>query len=169
MWSDKYHKFTNPLILLDNEKIKQIASGWCFALVVRENNDICEIRYKNIYEIRYKNIYENEKYLYEIKTIMSGEDLPSLKRRSEASEKICFSRFSEDIRQIVCGNSHAIILKTNDEIWVYGDNHFGQLGLGKCDNKIIEPQFLMRDKIREIACGQYHTVILKANNDVLVF
>ena len=41
------------------------------------------------------------------------------------------------IKNIYCGGFHNIILNENNEIFVCGYNHYGQLGLGDCDNRNI--------------------------------
>ena len=57
------------------------------------------------------------------------------------------------IREIVCGGYHTIILTENNDVLVFGNNDYGQLGLGHNDNQ-NKPVLLMNDKqIRQIACG----------------
>ena len=66
-------------------------------------------------------------------------------------------------------DNHTIILKENNEVFVFGCNNYGQLGLGHYENQ-NRPIILMQEiPIYQIACGHYHTMILKENGDVLVF
>ena len=49
------------------------------------------------------------------------------------------------IRQIVCGGWHSFILKESGELFAFGRNRQGQLGLGDNKNRNI-PTLLMIDK-----------------------
>jgi hypothetical protein len=48
----------------------------------------------------------------------------------------------ESISQIACGNNHTVILKNNGDVYVFGRNKNGQLGLGHYKNQNV-PQLLM--------------------------
>jgi alpha-tubulin suppressor-like RCC1 family protein len=75
----------------------------------------------------------------------------------------------ESISQIACCCHHSIILKINGEVYVFGCNNDGQLGLGHNKNQNV-PQLLMSDEgISQIACGGYHTIILKNNGEMYAF
>ena len=55
------------------------------------------------------------------------------------------------------------------ELYGFGDNYFGQLGLGDNINRNV-PTLMMTDKsIRKIVCGCYHTLILKESGELFVF
>lgn len=71
------------------------------------------------------------------------------------------------IQQITIGIDHTVILGEDNNVFVFGDNAFGQLGLGhnECEYSPIR----LMDKISQIACGNFHTVIVRDNRDVLVF
>ena len=65
-------------------------------------------------------------------------------------------------------NNHNFIYNGN-ELFTFGDNVLGQLGLGDNENK-NKPTLLMQDKtIRQIICGEVHSFILKNNGKLLVF
>ena len=71
--------------------------------------------------------------------------------------------------QTSIGGYHTIIYTKNGEVYVFGYNNYGQLGLGNIKNQNM-PQLLMTDKeIRQIACGQEHSIILKKNGELFVF
>ena len=55
----------------------------------------------------------------------------------------------KQIRQIVCGGAHTFILKESGELFAFGYNYYGQLGLG--NNNRNTPTLLMTDKqIRQL-------------------
>jgi len=62
-----------------------------------------------------------------------------------------------------------MILKENGELFIFGDNDCGQLGLGH-NNDISKPTLLMQDPtIKSICCGYSHSMILKENGELFVF
>ena len=65
-------------------------------------------------------------------------------------------------------NKHTLIYDGN-ELFGFGNNDYGQLGLGDNDNRNI-PILLMTDKtIRKIFYGSYHTFILKESGELFAF
>ena len=70
--------------------------------------------------------------------------------------------------QIATGNSHTIMLKVDGTVWTYGDNTYGQLGLGNRVG-VDEPtqvQFPNGVEIVQIAAGDNHSVALDRNGNV---
>ena len=66
---------------------------------------------------------------------------------------------------ISCGSEHGFLISPfNNKIYVWGENTYGQLGLGWTDKyKQISLQEFIWDKkpiIREIICGKFHTIAL---------
>jgi alpha-tubulin suppressor-like RCC1 family protein len=73
------------------------------------------------------------------------------------------------IKNIYCGGFHNIILNENNEIFVIGNNSYGQLGLGDYDNREVHTKLEHNlGKIKNIYCGGYHNIILNDNNEVFV-
>ena len=65
-------------------------------------------------------------------------------------------------------NSHNFIYNGN-ELLGFGDNEYGQLGLGDNNNRNL-PTLLMKDNtIRQIVCGGYHSFILKESGELFAF
>jgi alpha-tubulin suppressor-like RCC1 family protein len=57
-------------------------------------------------------------------------------------------------------SNHNCIYKANGELHVFGDNRFGQLGLGNCDENMSNVLMINND-IKTICCGLRHTLIYK--------
>ncbi len=72
--------------------------------------------------------------------------LTSLMPLAQVESKIAKIPYSTDptIRQIVCGRNHSFILKESGELFAFGGNDYGELGLGDNDNRNV-PTLLMID------------------------
>jgi alpha-tubulin suppressor-like RCC1 family protein len=67
------------------------------------------------------------------------------------------------------GGYHSIIYKENGDLFVFGYNSDGQLGLGDNQERNT-PTLLLNDKdIEDIVCGSYHTIYYKKNGEIYVF
>eukprot|EP01091_Cochliopodium_minus_P008271 TRINITY_DN1844_c1_g1_i2.p1 TRINITY_DN1844_c1_g1~~TRINITY_DN1844_c1_g1_i2.p1 ORF type:complete len:312 (+),score=81.61 TRINITY_DN1844_c1_g1_i2:231-1166(+) len=75
------------------------------------------------------------------------------------------------IKMISCGYYHTMIYKESGELFVFGSNEYGQLGIGTLKNqKQPTPLLLMKDEtIKMIRLGGNHSIIYKENGDLLVF
>ncbi|MDO0132488.1 hypothetical protein KLN18_15510 [Clostridioides difficile] len=73
----------------------------------------------------------------------------------------------ENIKDVVCGKTHVVVLKNDGTVWTCGNNSAGQLGLGDIENRKIFTQVNI-DNVKKIICGYNHTVILKKDNTVWV-
>ncbi|GAH68795.1 unnamed protein product, partial [marine sediment metagenome] len=62
-------------------------------------------------------------------------------------------------KAVACGSSHSMIIDTSANVWAFGNNDHGQLGLGDllCRNK---PTQILNVKAKTISCGQEHTIII---------
>ncbi|KAN0041219.1 hypothetical protein ACTFIV_003755 [Dictyostelium citrinum] len=77
--------------------------------------------------------------------------------------------------KIKTGSYHALLAKDNS-IHVWGQNNFGQLGLGNfidhfkpIENKLILPQSSTQSKIENVECGSFHTIISTSDNKTFSF
>ena len=66
-----------------------------------------------------------------------------------------------------CGGNNTMLIDLNNNMWGFGRNDYGQLGLGDNINRNVPIQ--ISEKIRFIACSEYHTVIINWNYEVWVF
>ena len=75
---------------------------------------------------------------------------------------------NNDVKQIACGEYHAVILKNDGSIWSCGRNDSGQLGISGADDKNTFTQVItnINNDVKLIACGGYHTFILKKDGSV---
>lgn len=73
-----------------------------------------------------------------------------------------------EIKQIVSGMYHTIVLKANGSLWACGHNGYGQLGLNDTTNRASFTQVTenINNDVKQVACGFYHTVILKKDGSL---
>ena len=75
----------------------------------------------------------------------------------------------KDVEFIECGENHTFCKTLNNEIYCWGKNEYGQLGLENTDNQNtpILCSSLLNEDIVDIKCGDDHTLVLTSNGDVL--
>nr|XP_020140155.1 E3 ISG15--protein ligase HERC5-like isoform X1 [Microcebus murinus] len=73
--------------------------------------------------------------------------------------------------QISAGEAHSMALSMSGNIYSWGNNEFGQLGLGHTENKdspsLIEA--LDNQKVEFLTCGGFHTALLTKDGLVFTF
>jgi alpha-tubulin suppressor-like RCC1 family protein len=72
------------------------------------------------------------------------------------------------VKSIIAGSDHTIAIDLNDDVWVFGDNKFGQLGLGDRINRNI-PTKIPNFKAKSIVAGGNHTIAIDFNDEVWGF
>ena len=79
-----------------------------------------------------------------------------------------------EITSVSAGEHHASAINMNGELWIWGQNKYGQCGIGK-DNRSHSPQSINRPlqpllaneidkKVTLVACGGRHTLALTSEN-----
>jgi alpha-tubulin suppressor-like RCC1 family protein len=80
-----------------------------------------------------------------------------------------------NIIQIATGNYNSLILNNNNEIFSFGSNSNGQLGLNLLisiyTTKTIPTKLIItnNNKIIQISCGNYHCLLLFSTGEVYSF
>lgn len=75
------------------------------------------------------------------------------------------------IVQIACGLKHSIALTNNGELYAWGSNSDGQLGLGSDTKMELKPKLvysLAAVPIAFVACGGYHTIVISKSGKYLL-
>ena len=76
-----------------------------------------------------------------------------------------------NVIQIACGDDHCLVLTKGGQLYTWGDNQFGQLGIGPAavGKKVAVPSpldCLNPLPIRSIACGAHHSFIVSHSGAV---
>jgi alpha-tubulin suppressor-like RCC1 family protein len=64
------------------------------------------------------------------------------------------------------GYSHAVALKANGSLWVWGYNVYGQLGTGNTTNRDLPYRMDQATDWQAVTCGQYHTMAIKKDGSL---
>ena len=91
-----------------------------------------------------------------------------LKMRNKNINKFTKLICDPQIELISLGRVHSSFKKRNGEIFVFGSNSYGQLGLNSNENQFSKPQLLMKnDQIDSIHCLNGFTLICKNKKQIL--
>ena len=73
--------------------------------------------------------------------------------------------------KVACGYYHSVILSRGGQVWTFGRNDYGQLGIGSRENmpRPTAVAALEDHEIADVACGCYHTVSLSHDGKVFPF
>jgi alpha-tubulin suppressor-like RCC1 family protein len=72
------------------------------------------------------------------------------------------------LKSVAAGGYHTAIIDFDNNIWVFGNNEFGQLGLGNTKTRLI-PEKIPRLKAKFVAAGLYHTIVIDFTDSLWVF
>jgi alpha-tubulin suppressor-like RCC1 family protein len=69
---------------------------------------------------------------------------------------------------ICCGSDHSLALNSSGEVYAWGSNSFGQLGIGCNSDQLLPKKVygLEEENVITISCGGYHSMILTENGRV---
>ncbi len=82
-----------------------------------------------------------------------------LDRVSPTELKLYDGLIRSDIVSVSCGISHTSILLNTGQVYIWGGNQFGQVGLGY-NNSTTSPQKLNLEKISRVMCHQNSTFLI---------
>lgn len=72
---------------------------------------------------------------------------------------------AKNVKKVVCGINHALILKHDGTVYATGDNQYGQLGLGTTTDQTTFTQVQI-DNVKDIFASSNSTFILKNNGEL---
>ena len=76
----------------------------------------------------------------------------------------------ENIIAVSCGDYHTAIINVQGHLFTFGNNSFGQLGIGNKDIPVLHKFFKLLDvHIKQISVGGSHSMVLMENGDLYVF
>ena len=75
----------------------------------------------------------------------------------------------KNIKTVSCGYYHTIAVKKDGTVWSWGNNEYGQIGIGSTTNTSTPTKIPTLFNIQSVACGYNHTLALNNNGEVLTW
>jgi len=88
---------------------------------------------------------------YECETVSSPRQIPNIKAK-----------------QIAAGHGHTIIIDLENNVWAFGDNRYGQLGLSDYDYRYNFTQ-INNFEAKQVSTGKNYTILIDYTNNVWTF
>ena len=192
--SNEYHVL--PQLIPNFDNVEYIACGNYFSICKRYNNtyygwgsnyygQLGHIEYRTYFEPTLCNNYPGD--IISIKCSESSTLLLTLKGNIysfgnneygqlglndyniKKTSTPTLIRNIPEIRRIECGYNHSMCIDVNDDLWIFGENNYGQLGLG--DNKpIYKPiSHPTLSNIMDISSRGYSTFVKTVNHKIYAF
>ena len=78
---------------------------------------------------------------------------------------------NKTVTSISCGDTHTLVATAEGELYSFGRNSSGQLGLNSTDDALLPQRVeaLAGKVVSKVACGAEHSVVLTDNGDVYCF
>eukprot|EP01124_Arcella_intermedia_P021297 TRINITY_DN294_c1_g1_i1.p1 TRINITY_DN294_c1_g1~~TRINITY_DN294_c1_g1_i1.p1 ORF type:complete len:686 (-),score=167.36 TRINITY_DN294_c1_g1_i1:20-2077(-) len=73
------------------------------------------------------------------------------------------------IVKVASGSYHNVALSDKGAVYVWGDNKYGQLGLGDQDSRAELVLLKMAEFVEDVYCGEYHTILISKERRAFVF
>ena len=137
-----------PQYLMKNENIVQIICGVNFTIILKECGEILVIGC----------------YTYgtcEVRSCILTPLTPLT--------PLVLNKHVARVVQIACGNSHTMILTLDGDVFSFGNNLSGQLGLGHDISQKNPQQVETSDWVIKIASGHDHSAIITNNYEIFMF
>ena len=61
---------------------------------------------------------------------------------------------------------HSAAIDINNKLYLWGDNYYGQLGLGSSITNAVDPQLINNDLWSSVSCGAFHTSAIKGDGSL---
>ena len=74
-----------------------------------------------------------------------------------------------EIMRIECGNFHSMCIDNYDNLFVFGHNNYGQLGLGDTDKRKNPTKHPLLSNIIDVSSKGKHTFVKTAKNEIYAF
>ena len=84
-------------------------------------------------------------------------------------QKLAHKEFTEEkIKSITCGESFTIVSTFSNKLYSWGENCFGELGLGDTNTRYTPTNIKLSDA-KSISCGRNYTIVLTIHNTLYVW
>ena len=134
-----------PTRIEDLEDVRSVAAGWRHSLVLLQNGDVYSFG-----EVGDGQLGLGEK---EERYVLEPEKIAGI----------------SNAKDVIAGRFHSFILLENGDLYGFGSNWAGQLGVGDQEDKLTPTRVVGLSNVQKVAAGETHTLALLENGDVYAF
>ena len=132
---------TIPTFIPNFDNVRQVSCGGSFTAFITLNGE-----------------------LYTFGSNFRGQ-LGSPNRQGDIPRKVA-TLIHQKIVQISCGTVHMVAVNEQGNVYGWGSNNYGQLGLGDSDAETQPTPIKLGKKIKYVACGLHFTIFLTDDGEV---
>ena len=146
--NDKMLKYPLLIYKLKNIIVKKIYSGWEYNIIISNTNEIYSFGNNNMFQC---GIPFSQEYQKDNKMVKNPQNISAIHGNIKGISA-------------ACGNEHTLILDENNNVYSFGNNEDGVLGVE--NNNLKSYNFIKVDfgqyngKIKDIAAGTVHNIAL---------
>jgi alpha-tubulin suppressor-like RCC1 family protein len=141
--------------LIENIKGKRVSVGINYTIIIDINDNVWSFGLNNKGQL----------------------GLGDLKNRNRPTQIMSSVKFHNEIyknqnikaKQISTGKTHTLLIDLNDNVWSFGCNHWGQLGVGVRFSNKVTPTQIANIKAKQISAGENHSILIDLDNNVWSF
>ena len=146
--NDKMLKYPLLIYKLKNIIVKKIYSGWEYNIIISNTNELYSFGNNNMFQC---GIPFSQEYQKDNKMVKNPQNISAIHGNIKGISA-------------ACGNEHTLILDENNNVYSFGNNEDGVLGVE--NNNLKSYNFIKVDfgqyngKIKDIAAGTVHNIAL---------
>ncbi len=149
--TDHRHAPTKIVLLSDWVGVVAVAAGSYHSLVIMANGNIYSFGFNHWGQLGHGDTAERH----------LPARIDKLATVIELYETQCVAA--------AAGHGQSLVLLENGDVWVFGSNVYGELGLGDDPPYIISTPEILRSSVLSVAAGLKHSLLLYENGDVYSF
>jgi len=75
----------------------------------------------------------------------------------------------DNVKAVAAGGYHSLVLLQNGDVYSFGENNYGQLGLGDKERRLVPEKIAGISNAKDVIAGRSHSFILLENGDLYGF
>lgn len=153
---NSYNIRSTPTLVKTKDKINSVSCGYNFTGIVDDNGKLWTFGNNDNLQL---GLGSNIR-----------RDIPVHVKDSVETSKHESSPIPK-VKMISCGHDHSAFIDVNENLWVSGNNDYGQLGLRTDEIAEVSKPIMNKDvgKIKMVSCGDNFTAIINMKGELYTF
>ena len=89
--------------------------------------------------------------------------LPSGDEQAQSSDDLALGAWVGYTKELSTSQNHSLVIKTDGTLWAWGDNGYGELGLGDTSPRDVPTQVGVGTDWIAVSSGDFHTIAIKTD------